>query len=262
MNHRPLLPLVLTAVLLLSTGLACQFLAGGQPAPTPEVISQPVQVVTEVPPPTPVPVQPLEEPTPVPPTEAQSVQFFTEEFDSEATGWTPFVTHGNLSQMELSTRESRLTFDLKERQLWAYLLYEPQAYNDVRIDVSAENRGENQNNISLICRYDKERGWYEFNVANSGLYSILFGRWDNSGTTASYANIADGGSNNIHQGLAVNTYGMVCKGNTIVVYINDKEIKRVDDKRGLRDGQIAIGVSSFTRLPVEVEFDWVRISEP
>jgi hypothetical protein len=35
-----------------------------------------------------------------------------------------------------------------------------------------------------------------------------------------------------------------------------------DNQRGLRSGQIGIGVSSFRYVPVEVEFDWVKITEP
>lgn len=251
-------PIISSTVLLLLVSLACGTVTTvTQPPPT---IAPVVQVPTAVPP---TAAPPTEPPTAAPtPTEVNQ-KFFTEEFDNGADNWKPFVTNGELSQLDMNASGGKLSFDLKEKQLWTYALYTPQTYSDVRVDVSVDNRGDNENNISLICRYNKERGWYEFSAANSGLYWIYFGKWDSNGTTASYAVIADGGSNRIKQGLAVNTYAMICKGNTIRVFINDNEVKRVDDNQhGLRDGEIGIGVSSFRRLPVEVEFDYVKISEP
>jgi hypothetical protein len=253
-------------IVLVLASLACGISGGA--APTQPPAAPPTQQVNTpvVEPPTSAPTvvqdTPTAEPPPATPT-AESQQFFTDEFDNGVANWNPFVTNGELSQLDFAAKDSKLNFDLKQKQLWTYALYTPQTYTDVRIDTKVDNRGQNENNISLICRYDKERGWYEFSVANSGLYWIYFGKWDSNGSTASYAVIADGGSNNIKQGLAINTYGMTCKGNTISVYINDKEVKRVDDNaHGLREGQIGIGVSSFRRLPIEVEFDWVKISQP
>ena len=248
------------AVLLLAS-LACSFLtsAPGTSAPPPV---DPQQVV-----PSPQQEQPTEvPPTAVPPTEAPSPtpasqKFFTEEFENNIDNWEPFTVNGSLSQLDLSTQDGRLAFDLNDKQLWTYVAYTPETYDDVRIEVQVENFGDNENNITLFCRYDEEDGWYEFNVANSGLYWIYYGRWNANGSGASYAVVADGGSNNIKQGFAINTYSLSCKGNTITVYINDKELKHVDDSR-LRKGQIGIGVSSFRRLPVKVEFDWVKITEP
>ena len=253
--------LALTALLALS--LACGFLTGSPSTPVPQQQQQQQQQPSDQP--TPIPQQ--DQPSPVPPTEAptatpESQQFFTEEFDGGVDAWKPFVTHGTLSQMDFSAKNGSLVFDMKEKQLWGYAIYQPQTYTDVKIEVQAENFGNNENNVTLVCRYS-ERGWYEVSIANSGLYWIYYGKWDDNGTTASYAKIADGGSNNIKQGQAVNTYALSCKGNTITVYINNKEIKRVDDnQRNMGAGQIGIGLSSFRFLPVEVHFDWVKISQP
>jgi hypothetical protein len=49
--------------------------------------------------------------------------------------------------------------------------YDPYVYEDVRIDARVINRGVNNNNVSLVCRYT-DSGWYEFNIANNGLYWI------------------------------------------------------------------------------------------
>ena len=266
MKRQRLTPIIMTAVLLIAVSLACSLNAGPasptQP-PVPPTVQNPIN-------PTAAPIVPdqptaeVSAPTEAAPTATeQSQQFFTEEFDNGADNWKSFTTHGNLSQLDFSVKDGRLVFALKEKQLWTYAMYTPQTYSDVKVEVQAENFGNNENNVTLVCRYSEDRGWYEVSIANSGLYWIYFGKWDASGTTASYAKIADGGSNNIKQGQAVNTYALVCKGNTITVFINDKEIKRIDDNQhGLRDGEIGIGLSSFRYLPVEVEFDWVKISQP
>ena len=75
--------------------------------------------------------------------------------------------------------------------------------------------------------------------------------------------VADGGSNDIRQGKDVNTYILICKGRSITVLINGKQIRTIDDNQWvLRDGQVGVGVSSFRLLPVRVEFDSIEISEP
>ena len=78
-----------------------------------------------------------------------------------------------------------------------------------------------------------------------------------------YGKLADGGSNKIKQGKEVNTYTAVCKGRTLVLYINGFETRRLDDNQHvLRNGQIGVSVSSFAIVPVKVEFDSIKISEP
>lgn len=264
MNRRRLTAPFLALAILVIASLGCSILSSPPATSVPLEPQQPQQ-------PQPTPVQPTpiqqEQPSPIPPTEAptstpENLQFFTEEFDNGAANWSPFVTNGKLHQLDFSAKNGRLVFALSERQVWSYAVYTPQTYSDVVIEVQAENFGNNENNVTLICRYS-ERGWYEVTISNNGLYKIYYGKWDDNGTTASYAKIADGGSTNIKAGRAVNTYAFSCKGPMLTLTINDKEIKRVEEKqRGLREGQIGIGVSSFRYVPVEVEFDWVKITEP
>ena len=96
---------------------------------------------------------------------------------------------------------------------------------------------ENNNNISLICRYDPEVGWYEFNIANNGLYNIFYAEITSSGKIA-YNRIANGGSNSIKQGKDVNEYGASCVGNELTLYINGDEVISYPEKKyGLRSGR-------------------------
>jgi hypothetical protein len=219
------------------------------PAPTPtgQVESQPT-----LPPATSAPT----------PTEAQQ-RFFTEDFDAEVTSWTTVLTSGEETLLEQRVDNGFWIFDLGGKFMFVYSLYQPETYADVRIDARAENRGDNTNNISIICRYDEDEGWYEFNMYNSGLYDIFWGRWKSSGTQATYVPLADGGSNAIHQGKAVNDYTVICKGNTLSLFINGDETRTINENQFvLREGKVGIGVSSFDRLPIRVDFDSVKISEP
>ena len=136
----------------------------------------------------------------------------------------------------------------KAKRSGAYVTYDAFEYDDVRLDVVAENRGVNANNVSLICRYSQAEGWYEFNVANSGLFDILYGHYTPDNKVI-YRRLANGGSNKIKQGKDINSYGMSCKGRTLVVYINGFETRRIDDNEYvLRTGKVGVSVASFKDL--------------
>ncbi|CAG1011193.1 hypothetical protein ANAEL_04111 [Anaerolineales bacterium] len=255
-------PLFAFAALMLFVSLACY--GGGTPTP-----AQPP--ATDAPPATEAPTQPqVEEPSPVPTEppvqESSAEQFFTEEFDNDISNWSRLNVTGskdtNVDGLELEVKDSRLVFDFSTKQLYTYLFYDPFEYENVSLEVNAENRGMNDNSISLICRYSEDDGWYEFNVANSGLYNILYGFYQADGNIG-YSRIADGGSNKIKSGKEVNTYKITCNDRKLALYINGTETRVIEDNQHvLRKGKIGISVSSFNQLPVKVEFDWVKISEP
>jgi len=249
--------------LLLAVGLACY--GGG----TPTVAEQP-PVANEAPPATEAPQQPQEQPTeaPVatePPAQQPSAEeYFTEEFDGGIENWSRLTVTGskesNPDGLALEVSDSRLVFDFSTKQLYAYLFYDPFEYENVAVEALAENRGMNDNNISLICRYSDE-GWYEFNVFNSGLYNILYGYYKPDGSI-NYARIADGGSNKIKAGKEVNNYRITCNERKLSLFINGTETRVVEDNQYvLRKGKIGIGASSFDQLPIKIEYDWVKISE-
>jgi hypothetical protein len=121
-----------------------------------------------------------------------------------------------------------------------------------------DNRGTNVNNILLVCRKSEE-GHYLVNIANSGLFAM----YAYDGTRGSYARIADGGSNRIRQGKDVNEYTLICLGRTLSLYINGEDTRSyTDNQYTLRAGQVGVGVASEGQLPVKVEFDWVKVSQP
>lgn len=252
---KTLKPFIFLFVLMTVVSLAC--LGGGEtPAPPPptEVPQQPAQ-----------PAQPAE-PTPTEEPPAPAAQdFFTEEFDGDNSNWTYFTvtgsTESNVSGLNLETKDGYMVFDISSKYLYVYVTYDPYTYKDVAVEARVENRGTNNNNISLLCRYSDE-GWYEFNIANNGLYNILAATYNASGDVV-YNKLADGGSNKIKSGKDVNTYKIVCKERTLSLYINGFETRvYTDNQFVLRDGKIGISVSSFKDLPVKVEVDWITISQP
>lgn len=186
--------------------------------------------------------------------------FFVEQFDPNTgtvDSWSWFLTNGDENNFDIYTKDGKLVFDINGQNLYSYFLYDPWYYENVRLDAYAENRGMNNNNVSLICRASDE-GWYEFSIANNGLWWI----YAYVGSSGTYDQLANGGSNAIRMGKDVNEYTIVCSGTTLALYINGIEAHtRQENFYKFREGKVGIGVSSFNALPIVVEFDWVSISE-
>jgi len=262
---KTLRPLLFLVSMLLIVGLAC---SGGGTAPTQAPPpTQPVQVIPTEVPPEPTEVPPTEAPAPTEPPASQSEQFFTEEFDDPLSNdWSVLTVTGSNDadpdKVTVEAQDGKLVWNFDSEYVYYYLFYDAFTYEDVKVNVSADNRGRNNNNISLICRYDPDIGWYEFNIANNGLYDIYYAEVTSSGEI-SYTRITNGGSNSIKQGKEVNEYSISCKGDELSLTINGDEVNTVTEKNyGLRDGQVGVSVSSFNVLPILIEMDWIEISEP
>lgn len=261
---KTLRPLFFFMSLLFVVGLACNALSGGDSPSQPEqpVQEQPSQpdapAFTEAPAAT---VAPTEAPV------STAQQFFTEEFDTAlSSDWETLTVTGSdkadADKVTVEPKDGRLIWDFESEYVYYYLFYTAFEYEDVRIDVRADNRGKNNNSISLICRYDPEVGWYEFNIANNGLYNIIYAEVNSNGKIG-YKTITDGGSNDIKQGKDVNEYGISCKGDELTLYINGEEVKSLPERKySLQSGRVGVSVSSFNVLPILIEMDWIKISEP
>jgi hypothetical protein len=241
--------------LLLAVSLACY--GGSTPTASPTTEPPPtVSEPTKESQPTDPPVVATE-----PPPTVSALDFFTEEFDGDINNWTYFTSkndaNADTSSVEPIAENSFLVLDLK-KYLNVYVMYDPYTYTNVRLDVRVDNRGTNNNNINLVCRYSDE-GWYEVAIANNGLYDI----YAYDGVKGNYARIANGGSNKIKAGKEVNEYTFICNERNLILEINGFETNKITDNQYVfREGQIGVGASSFRDVPVKVEFDWVKISEP
>lgn len=262
--------LMLISVFIL-VGLACNFSVNADPTATPVVPTatpEPTQELVVVQPTPTNTVVVIEQPNPTAttepiPTEApvssEPPAYFTEEFDGDLSSWSYFMMNGNESLMDLYTEDGRLIFDLQGTYQYVYVLYDEYTYPQVRIDLLAENRGKNTNNVSLVCNYSDRDGWYEFNISNGGLYDILVYSEIDEG----YFTLDSGGSTNINMGRDTNVYTAICDENYLALYINgilEKEV--VDNKYNLQEGQVGFSVSSFDVTPILVEVDYFSISQP
>lgn len=267
-------PIFIFISFIILVGLACSFSSQSDPTATPVVIPATEEVVestTEEPASTSTEMV-SENPTatvttePAPTEEIIEVEaddeppaYFVEEFNNDIPSWSYFLMSGDENKMDLYTDDGYLVFDLEGENQWVYVLYDEYYYPDVRIDVLAENRGKNTNNVSLICNYSDDEGWYEFNISNGGLYDILV----YSEIDGDYYSLASGGSTNVITGRAENIYKAICQGNQLALYINGYlEREYTDNRYNLREGQVGISVSSFDVLPILVNIDYFSISLP
>ena len=264
---KSLRPVLFLTFILLIVGLACSALSGGgAPVQTqPPATAAPVQVTN---PPTAEPPQPTEAPvTEAPVATATEVpvqvqDFFTEEFDQDpGDNWTVDIlgpgADANKDTVKTEFTNGRMRFDIPKDDLYVYYTYTAQTYDNVRIDMRADNRGVNSNNVSLTCRISDD-GWYEWSVGSDGSW-VLYA------VTDKYHTITNGGTRLLKQGKAENEYGMVCKDKQISMFVNGQEIKQspvTDNKYGLREGTVGFNISSLQVTPVIVEVEWFKVSEP
>ncbi len=256
-------PLFFLISFVLIVGLAC-----GGSSPTQQPAQPPVNPPQQQPTQPPAPPQATDtEAAPTDPPAPPASQFFTEEFDSPlSSDWNVFTVTGDSSadpdQVTVEAKDGKLTWDFESKQVYYYLFYSAFEYDNVTLEVIADNRGKNNNSVSLICRYTPDEGWYEFNIANNGLYDILYAEIQSDGDIA-YNQITNGGSNSINIGKDVNTYSITCDGDKLSLRINGDDVNTITERKfALRSGQVGISVSSFNVLPIEMEMDWLKISEP
>jgi hypothetical protein len=248
-STRTFKPFLFVLGLILVVGLAC-----GAPAPT-QAPQQPAD-----PPPPPLAQQPTDPP---PPTTAETTSgdpqpFFTEEFDgaTDLSYWSYFILgKGDPDKVSFGARDGGFLVDLQDKDLYAYFMYEPYTYRNVHLIMRADNLGRNNNNVSLICRYNGDT-WYEFSTEGGGLWYLY-------AYERGYNTIADGGATSLKQGREVNTYEMICKDNRITLIINGVEVRSLTDTRyGFREGQVGFNISSLNVTPITLDVFWFDIREP
>jgi len=259
-------PFFAIGAFLLLVGLAC-IVGGPTAAPTAQPQPTKEQAATDAPPPTDS-AGATDTPatsgsaTDTPAASAGGDQYFTDDFSGTMDNYTvKNLGTGSEDKMDVNIKDGYMVFDLTGANLWVYVTYNPFKYKDVTISMVADNRGKNNNNVTLFCRKSDE-GWYEFNIANNGLYWIY--AFDAQGLVAKgYNTIYNGGSTAIKQGKDVNTYAATCKGNQLSLSINGTEVKTIkDSKFQFREGNVGFGVSSFGVTPILVEVDKFIVSQP
>ena len=229
---------------------ACQSVSStptSEPMPT-ATIQPPTETATAAITFTPPPTLTL---TPVP-------KYFTEEFNTDMSAWVSFQTGGD-TVPTVALANDMLQIGISSPHTWYYAIHNPHEYKNVSL--SAKFTGTPSGSIGLVCHYS-ESGWYEFNLASDGTYSLLLGRLLGEGV-AQYTPIANDSTNYLQAGNLNYEIGLTCQENTLLLYINGTLLRNKDvSNYGLAEGRIGINASSFEETPMTATLDWVKVSEP
>jgi hypothetical protein len=191
-------------------------------------------------------------PTPVP-------LYFTDDFNTpDTTSWATFQT-GGAAAPSLRIENGLLRFDLSAPDSWYNAIHITHEYEDV--NVTAKFSGPPSGSAGLICRHS-ESGWYEFNIASDGTYSVLFGQSLGDGI-ASYQPIANFASEYLAPGVMDYEIGLTCQLNQLSLFINGKLIRNFDVSRfDLTRGKVGISTASFEEAHSIITFEWFRVNQP
>ena len=219
---------------------------------------------------TPLPASPTATQTPPPPATATSTftpaptltatpvpLYFTDEYSTDMSAWSSFQTGGELSPT-LEIVDDRLRLDLPSPNTWYYAIHNAHEYEDVF--VSAKYTGTPAGSAGVVCRYSKD-GWFEFNVASDGTYSVLLGQWLADGI-ATYTLIVNTTVEYITPGMDYEI-GLTCQGSSLLLHVNGKMFRKLDVARyALTTGKAGVSAASFEESPAIIMFDWFKVGQP
>jgi hypothetical protein len=241
------------AIALLLLTVACNM----QTTPAPTVESTPTPIPfdqTQGKPDTPTPeIVPT---ATIPSTPEPPPYYFTDEFDTGSPYWEILQT-GGLTEPAFVYENSALRIDISSPDTWSIGIHNAHTYPSVflRARASASPTG----SVGLICLYDEEAGWYEYNVSSDGTYNALYGQWLAPGI-AQYIPLVSASSVYLTAGTFNYELGLSCQENFIFLYANNVLIRRVDVANyGLTEGRIGITASSLKDAPITAIFEWVRV---
>lgn len=187
-------------------------------------------------------------------------RFFTEEFNAKPAYWSFLQVDNGQAALSPGTRDGFLVFDLPSPNEWAYAMYGGNNYTDVTVEAETQFRTDGDGSVGLVCRYDEQAGWYEFNIYADHTYQLLFGQWLAQGV-ARYTPLYQATSDQIQ--ADTNQIGLRCQGNALTPFINGVQTRTWQElKYGLQSGKVGLAASSFEDSPFTVAFDWARVTEP
>lgn len=186
--------------------------------------------------------------------------YYVEEFD-QMEGWYVFPMRGDEKGFGYELFNNRYRVEITSQDTWVYTMFEDAGdFEDVRIDITVENRASNTNFVGMICR-SSDQGWYEANILNTGEYFIYYG-----GPEGLEGEMYKGASRLIKTGQKVNSYALICQEEQLSLIINDTEVVTLPLKTGnfsfLDKGQVGVSVSTSYAIPVIVDFVQFILSVP
>ncbi|HOW06751.1 MAG TPA: hypothetical protein PLQ28_02890 [Flexilinea sp.] len=159
---------------------------------------------------------------------------FEEKFQDDFwdRGWQKLILFGNPEGNYYSLNRKRLSLELPSTQTAVVLTNPNVSFSDVLVEATFENILSNVASYAVICRYSED-GWYELRVnvsgPEAGSYKLLkYDFYRKEQYKNPYVLLHKGMdrifSVDIKLGLNVkNKLGLLCEGDEIKAYINDKE---------------------------------------
>lgn len=200
--------------------------------------------------------EPTPQASPIPTPKPTSL-YFTEDFDAASPYWV-FIQIGGAQPAATSVQNGALQIAASAPDTWLVGIHNAHTYSNVfvRAVVLLTPGG----SAGLICRYSEKKGWYEFNAASDGTYSILLGQWLAPGV-AKYIPIISDASSRLG-GTQPIELGFFCRDGFLELYADNDLVRRYDATNyGLTEGNIGITASSFAEVPMTVVFEWVSVSD-
>ncbi|MBI3162714.1 MAG: hypothetical protein HYZ23_09400 [Chloroflexi bacterium] len=186
-------------------------------------------------------------------------KYFTEEFNTDLGAWASFQTGGEQIP-SIKLENDLLRIDIASPHTWYYAIHGAHEYSEVFIN--AKFTGTPSGSMGLMCNYTESNGWYEFNIASDGTYSVLFGQWLAQGI-AQYSPITTDTVEYLHPESLDYEIGLACINDTLLLHVDGKLFRKLDVARfGLAGGKIGITASSFEEASMIAVFHWVKVGEP
>ena len=204
---------------------------------------------------------PVESDIPIDRSASQSGEIYYIEPFEDMAGWYVFPMRGDENGFGYEVFDNRYRVEITTQDTWVYTMFEDAGdFDDVRIDITVQNRASNTNFVGIICR-SSDQGWYEANILNTGEYFIFYG-----GPEGLEGEMYSGATRLIKTGQKVNAYALICQGEELTLIINETPVVtlplRTGDFRFLGEGQVGLSVSTSYAIPVVVDFLQYIMSVP
>ena len=197
-------------------------------------------------------------------------EYYTENFAGSSTQncWLStaplFVTKTDQDEVSIKALENGLNLLINTPRTNAYVFYDGGIYSDVNLQTAITSRGVNNHNAIVICRAN-DKGWYEARVSTSGYFSVY--RYDTEKHLAKknpYTNFTqDTPSTSIFTGTdKTNVVQFVCKGNSLILNINGKEVFNRSVADFTEPGLVGVGGISEQNFSVDLIFGNIAIGQP
>jgi hypothetical protein len=197
-------------------------------------------------------------------------EYYTEKFAGSSTQncWLStvplIVTTSKPGQVSLKASDTGLNLLINAVETYAYVFYDGGIYADVNLQTAITSKGVNNHAATVICRAN-DKGWYEARVSTSGYFSVY--RYDTEKHLAKknpYTNFTqDIPSTAINTGTEkTNIVQFVCKGNSLILNINGKEVFNRSVADYTEPGLVGVGGISEQNFPVDLIFGNIAIGQP